>query len=124
MYCDFSFTGGLRDIVKCDVCRPVCDSVHWKGGGGGGGLCPGVSFQGGLCLGGGGLCPGGLCPGGLCLGGGSLSRGSLPSGVSVQGVSVQGGLCPVGSLSRGSLSSCVSVRFIGEGFLHMFCIKI
>ena len=109
MYCDFSFTGGLRDIVKGNVCRPVCDSVHWKGGGVVVSV-RGVSFQGGLCLGGGGLCPGGwvsvqgisvqwcLCPVG------SLARGSLSSGVSVQGVSVQGGLCPGGLCPGGSLS--------------------
>ena len=56
----------------------------------------GVSVQGDLCPGGGGLCPGGFCPGGLCPEG-SLSRGSLfPRGVSVQDGEFlsRGGLCP------------------------------
>ena len=71
----------------------------------------GVSVQGDLCRGGGGLCPGGFCPGGLCPEG-SLSRGSLfPRGVSVQDGEFlsRGGLCPGG---------VVSVRVVRAGGTH------
>ena len=59
------------------VSFPACTKSH---------MTRGVSFQGGLCL-------------GVSVQGGI----SVQGGVSVQGVSVQGGLC-LGGLSRGSLS--------------------
>ena len=74
-----------------NVFTPVCDSVHW----GGGGSLWGSLSRGSLSM------------------GVSVHRVSV-QGVSVQGISIQGGLCPGrgslsvslwGSLSRGYLSS-------------------
>ena len=97
-----------------NVFTPVCDSVHRKG------LCPwrrgwflshgagAVSVQGGVCV-----------QEGLCLGGGGVRPGGLCQGVSVQGYLCPGGLCPGGLCPEGLCSGgSLSVQGRQVAFLH------
>ena len=85
---------GNSRILSRGVSVPACTTGHMTRG-----ISVWGSLPGGLCLGGG-LFPGGSLSGGLCLSlsgglclGGSLSGGHLSRDVSVHWVSVQGGLC-------------------------------